>query len=146
MTETDLYEQVEQYLRLKHPDVPHHWDLSGLWTPSHKQRNLYGRLNQRAFPDLVIYKPVGKHAGLALELKREGTQLYKKDGTLRANLHHFEQAAVLEQLRRAGYAADFAVGYDETIAKIEAYLNPAQWTDPGPWTSDEWPVPESICI
>src|SRR4051812_11082576 len=57
MTENALYEQLARYMNLQHPDVPYHFDLSGLWTPSHKARNLYGRLNRRAWPDLFIGIP-----------------------------------------------------------------------------------------
>lgn len=128
-TENDLMEQIAQYLNFKHPTVLYHFDLSGMWTSSHKARSLYGRLNQRAFPDLFIYKSttfdgtVNPCAGLALELKREGNSPYLADGTtLKADKHVREQAAVLEQLADAGYYAVFATGFDEAVAYIEAYL------------------------
>lgn len=129
MTEAYLYEQVEQWLRLKHPGVPHHWDLSGVWTPSHKARNLYGRLNQRAWPDLAICRPHGyggfniidRKAGMFLELKREGTRLRKKNGEW-ASEHIAEQAAVLESLAAEGYIAQFAVGFDDATQLIDSYL------------------------
>lgn len=61
--------------------------------------------------------------GLFLELKKEGTKLYKADGvTLRANPHHAEQNAVLEALRRAGYQAEFAVGFKDSKTQIDEYL------------------------
>lgn len=127
LTEIDLYEQIAQYMNLRHPGVLYHFDLSGLWTPSHKLRNLYGRLNRRAWPDLFIAKANRKgtmvKGGLFLELKRETTTLYKADGvTLRANPHHAEQDAVLQALRAAGFKAEFAVGFDEAIKLIDAYL------------------------
>src|SRR4051794_30674921 len=100
MRETDLYEQLARYLNLKYPRVVYHFDLSGLWTPSHQLRNLYGRLNARAWPDLFIAQPcmVGgvplstaaprdwvyeetSFGGLFLELKREGSKLKKRDGS-----------------------------------------------------------------
>lgn len=130
MKETDLYEQVEQYLSLKHPNIPHHWDLSGLWTPSHKARNLYGRLNARAWPDLFIAilaatpwsegQPMVM-SGLFLELKRAGARLKKRDGSW-VNQHVAEQAAVLDNLCEQGYIAQFAVGYEEAVQLIESYL------------------------
>jgi hypothetical protein len=140
MKETDLYEQIAQYMNYKHRDVIYHFDLSGLWTPSHQARNLYGRLNKRAWPDLFIannkfqietraYEGADKlffaqqKCGLFIELKKAGTRLYLKDGvTLRAVPHHIEQAAVLESLRSQGYMAEFAVGLNEAIALIEGYL------------------------
>jgi hypothetical protein len=136
-TENDLYEQIAQYMNLKYPNVLYRFDLGGVWTPSHKARNLYGRLNKRAWPDLFIAKPIVSikqgllveneamevyYCGLFLELKKDGTALYKKDGTLRANPHHIEQAMVLKALESQGYKADFAVGYEDAITKIDNYL------------------------
>jgi hypothetical protein len=130
MKETDLYEQIAQYMNLKHPNVIYHFDLSGLWTPSHQARNLYGRLNKRAWPDLfigvvretVVGIYVVMQAGLFIELKKDGTVLYKKDGSLRAVPHHIEQEAVLQSLRMAKFKAEFAVGFDQAIKLIDDYL------------------------
>ncbi|MBT8161455.1 MULTISPECIES: hypothetical protein [Arthrobacter] len=78
------------------------------------------------FPDLFIYEPAhvlyGEYHGLALELKAEGVELYKKDGALRANPHVEEQAAVLQKLRERGYDAHFAVGFDQAREKIDLYM------------------------
>lgn len=122
MKETDLYEQIAQYLNLKYPHVIYHFDLSGMWTPSHQARNLYGRLNSRAFPDFVIYQPRGAYAGLAIEIKKEGTVLYKKDGTLRASEHVKEQNRMLARLRLASYSADFGIGFTQVRSIIDNYL------------------------
>lgn len=129
MTENDLYEQLAQYLTLKHPELNGlwHFDLSGMWTPSHKARNLYGRLNRRAWPDLFIAKPVlypghiEVYHGYFQELKREGTRLIKRDGTY-ASPHIAEQSAMLSELAAQGYAADFAIGFDHAVRLIEEYL------------------------
>ena len=123
MTEEALYEQVAHYLRLKHPGLLFHFDLSGMWTPSHKARNLYGRLNKRAWPDLFVVAPNNLtvvYAGLFIELKREGTKLKKKDGAW-TTPHIAEQAEVLDQLMLAGYLADFAVGFEEAVVLIGEY-------------------------
>src|ERR1700747_498375 len=115
-TETDLYEQLALYMNVRYPKIIYHFDLSGLWTPSRKLRNLYGRLNKRAYPDLFIahVSHTGSTIkyGLFLELKKDSTVLFKKDGTLRPNPHHQEQAEVLARLREAGYEAQFAVGFE----------------------------------
>lgn len=65
---------------------------------------------------------VMKYAGLMIELKKAGTRIYKKDGTLVANEHIREQFDLLEQLRRKGYAAEFACGFDEAKEIIDNYL------------------------
>lgn len=124
MTENALYEQLAQYLALQHAAVIYHFDLSGMWTPSHQARNLYGRLNRRAWPDLFVANADGLnvYSGLFIELKRDGTRLHKQDGSW-AKPHIEEQAEMLEQLRHAGYMAEFAVGFDAAKALIDAYLS-----------------------
>lgn len=140
-TENDLYEQLAYYLNTRYRGVIYHFDLSGLWTPSHKLRNLYGRLNSRAWPDLFIAHPKvpdnGKlYSGLFLELKKDGTKLVReKDGTKVLNgdfglrlrghwwdAHIEEQAEYLAALRKAGYKAEFAVGFEQAVELIDFYL------------------------
>lgn len=76
----------------------------------------------RAYPDLFIAQPVGKYYGLFLELKREGTTVVLKNGSLSADKHIREQAAVLNRLDSLGYCAKFAVGFDEAVDIIKKYL------------------------
>lgn len=59
--------------------------------------------------------------GLYIELKKDGTRLKKKNGEW-ATEHIAEQAKVLEKLRKCGYCAEFAVGFDEAKKIIDEYL------------------------
>jgi hypothetical protein len=63
-----------------------------------------------------------KYAGLFIELKREGTRIFKKDGKLVADEHIREQYDMLHDLRARGYAADFACGFDEAKKLIDDYM------------------------
>ena len=60
-------------------------------------------------------------AGLFLEIKRDGTRLKKKNGEW-STTHIKEQANVLHRLRKRGYAAEFAIGFDEAKKLIDEYL------------------------
>ena len=60
--------------------------------------------------------------GLFIELKREGTRIYKKDGVSFATSHLADQAKVLVALNRAGYLAMFAIGFDQAKQIIDEYL------------------------
>lgn len=130
-TEEQLCQQVAQYLRLKYPSVLFHFDYGSGVKLTMGQATKQKRLNSRAWPDLMIAHPklmtvdvfdAALCSGLFLELKKEGVKIYKKDGSYVSDLHIQEQAAVLEQLRLSGYAADFAIGYDDCINKIDNYL------------------------
>lgn len=84
-------------------------------------------MNGKKFkPEIVVAN------GLFLELKKDGETLHpgpraKKrflslDGKEYKNEHLREQADVLFKLREEGYAAEFSIGFDETIKKIDEYL------------------------
>lgn len=144
-SEADLQVQVAGYLRLQYPSVMFHSDFgSGIkltMGQAIKQKRQNG--GRRAWPDMFIAEPKGVRSeckvvdkdgiiedmhfieqkyGLFIELKKAGTRIYKKDGTLVADKHIREQFDVLEQLRKRGYMAEFACGFDEAKEIIDNYL------------------------
>lgn len=70
-------------------------------------------------PDNELYHI---YNGLYLELKAEDNSPFKKDGTLKKDQHLEEQNEVLNQLREKGYAAYFAVGFEQAKQIIDDYL------------------------
>lgn len=136
MTELELQIQVADYLQLRYPNVLFHSDYgSGLrLTPGQavKQKRLQG--GRRSWPDMFIAEPrtlgnrcldgllVEPYHGLFIELKRPDVKIYKKNGELVANEHIREQAALLDELRKCGYKAEFACGFDEAKKIIDEYL------------------------
>lgn len=150
-SEDSLQMQVAQYLSAKYPSVIFRSDFAAGIKMTKGQAVKHKRLQAgRAYPDLFIAKPryikikddKGRplyHAvncGLYLELKKDGTELrVKRDGhkirkgdyKIRkkgdwASLHIEEQANMLESLRTQGYAAQFAIGYDEATQVIDRYM------------------------
>lgn len=136
MTELDLQTQVADYLRLQYPGVLFHSDYgSGIrLTPGQavKQKRLQG--GRRSWPDMFIAQPKrilneairATWAGLFLELKRPDVKIYKKNGELVASAHIREQAALLDELRKRGYVAEFACGFDEAKKIIDEYLGDSE--------------------
>lgn len=124
MTELELQAMVADYLRLQYPSAIFHSDYgSGIkltMGQAIKQKRLNG--GRRSWPDMLVAEPKGKYSGLFIELKKEGVRVYKKDGTLVSDGHIREQYDMLEQLRRRGYAANFACGFDEAKALIDRYM------------------------
>lgn len=130
-----LHLKVCDYLRKNYPDVLFRTDFSSGMKMTPGQAAKHKKFQKsRAWPDLFIaesgvveFKEDGLIAhlrknGMFLELKAEGTRLYKKDGTLRKNKHIEEQAEMLDKLNESGYYAQFAVGYDQAIRIITDYL------------------------
>lgn len=123
---------IVNYLRYQYPDVLFRSDAAGFKLSvgqAKKMKALNGGI--RAWPDLFIAKPklmqskdglpIFKH-GLFLELKKDGTKILKKDGELVADKHIREQAKVLRLLERAGYQAQFAVGFNQAKQIIDEYI------------------------
>ena len=70
--------------------------------------------------NLFVLNSQAKETNL-LELKKDGVRLKKKSGEW-ASEHIAEQASVLKCLQDKGYKADFAIGYDQAIQKVDEYL------------------------
>lgn len=145
-SEHDLYTMLADYLRYNYKDIIWRFDLAADLKLTIGQARKHKRLQQhRGYPDLFIAEPrevkterqvikpkdgsaiieaylIQKKHGLYLEIKKAGTRIYKKDGTLVADEHIREQFDVLEQLRKRGYVAEFACGFDEAKEIIDRYL------------------------
>lgn len=123
MTEAELQKALADYLRLRHPGILFHSDFGSGAKLTPGQAVAQKRMNggRRAWPDLFVAEQRDPWCGLFLELKRPGTRLKKRDGSW-ASAHLAEQAEVLAELEKKGYAAEFAVGLDEAIKAIEDYL------------------------
>lgn len=125
--EHTLYKQIARYLQLQYPNAIYRFDLAADMKLTAGQASRHKTLHpRRGYPDLFIAsaRTIGDqyYHGLFLELKREGTRIYKKDGELVANEHIREQAALLSELRQRGYVAEFACGFDEAKKIIDKYL------------------------
>ena len=140
-SEHDLYAMLADYLRYNYKDIIWRFDLAADLKLTIGQARKHKRLQQhRGYPDLFIAEPIVRDSetgqfykgnyyptkqvynGLFLELKKAGTRIFKKDGTLVADQHIREQFDVLEQLRKRGYMAEFACGFDEAKRIIDEYL------------------------
>lgn len=125
--EEKLQLAVCDYIRGQYPAVIFMCDLASgmkmpIWLAARNKR----MRSSRGLPDLFIAGTikVGEahvSSGLFIELKKEGTRL--KNGDMPKDDHVKEQAEILERLRRLGYVAEFACGYDEATKLIDKYLS-----------------------
>ena len=130
--EHQLYEQIARYLQLQYPDVIYRFDLAADMKLTVGQAAKHKRLHpRRGYPDLFIAEPKiepgfedtwrYQATGMFLELKKEGTRIYKKDGSP-ATPHIAEQLKVLEELGHRGYSCYMVAGFDEAKQVIDDYL------------------------
>jgi hypothetical protein len=117
--EKQLAKRISAYLLREHPEIIFKFDLASdaKLTIGQAKRNkeLLGRWSQ-GHPDLVIYERRKGFGAMFLELKET------KNGKVPNTEHTRRQSAFHALLRKKGYWCDFCVGYDDCIAKIEAYL------------------------
>jgi hypothetical protein len=114
--------QICEYLRMQYPKVIFFSEPSGLRVSIGqavllKKMRSYGKL-----PDMFIAHPNEKYHGFFLELKKEGTTIFKKDGELVADPHIRAQFKTLLTLYELGYAATFGIGFEHAKKKIDNYL------------------------
>ena len=122
-SESQLSMKVCEYLREYHPTIPFQVDMSGeKLTKAAAQRSSKARAGQYKQPDLTLYVKKGKFGTLMLELKKLSAHPLKQNGDLKKNEHIELQANSIKWLRQYGQCADFAVGYEDTINKINKYL------------------------
>lgn len=150
--EHQLYTKLASYLQKKYPFLVYRFDIAADLKLTKGQATKIKRLHPlRGYPDLLIpvvkanfpsveeykgYLEKGRdlrnywkdkgikpfYGGLYLELKAEGNSPFKKDGGLKKDDHLAEQAFMLDWLKKQGYEARFATGFDEAVQIIDDYL------------------------
>jgi hypothetical protein len=143
--EDKLQVRIARHIKSTYPDVIFFCDSGAGADLSDTQRKvMMSSRSDDGMCDMVIDEPSRGYHGLRLELKTEGTKIYKKDGkTLRQQKysrttwvrgkpfiksgdHLQDQAAMIKKYRAKGYMAAFAVGYDDACNKIDKYLDRQQ--------------------
>lgn len=120
MTEKKLHEQICTYLKLQYPNVVFNTDLSGIKLTIGQAKQLKKVRSSKGFPDIFIYEPKFKYAGLFLEVKKESP--FKKDGELKTDTHLKEQFYFHEKLHLKGYFGGFVWTFEGAKELIDKYL------------------------
>lgn len=118
-----LHLKVCDYLRKNYPNVLFRTDFSSGMKMTPGQAAKHKKFQKsRAWPDLFIAESNNFASGLFLELKAEDVIVFNMNGKVRRNKHLIEQDKMLKELRKKGYRARFAIGYNQAIFEIQQYL------------------------
>lgn len=120
--ENDLHIAICEYLRSKYPTIIFTSENSGLRVFWKQAKMLKKTRSCAGLPDIWILEPRKSYHACLLELKKEGTTIYKKDGEIRKDKHLNEQENILHRLKQKGFFAEFVVGFDHAKAVIDYYL------------------------
>ena len=120
--EYQLYRAVAAYLNLQYPRVLYHFDPTGLHLTKTQAGQLKAIQGGSGYPDLFIMEPRGACHGLFIEIKPEGTRIFKRNGHPSSD-HIGEQLDFINKLKSRGYYAFIASGFDQIRYGIDEYLN-----------------------
>lgn len=114
------------YLRIRYPKIKFLCDVASGIPLSIGQASLASKMrSSRAMPDVHIMHPKNGYHGLYIELKKDGTKLYLKDGRTPVSDQHIrEQLQMRDDLNALGYKAVIAIGFDHARKVVDEYLCP----------------------
>lgn len=110
------------YLRLQYPSVVFTSEAGGIYTTMNQARLIKRTRSSVGIPDLLIFEPRAEFCGLFLEIKVEGTALYKKNGDFTKNEHLNNQREVMQKLINKGYSCYFVLGFDNAKQILDNYM------------------------
>lgn len=122
-TEGLLQKHICQWMKLQHRNILFRSGFEGLELSDTQAKQMSILNSDTGFPDLMIYKAMYPFCGLAIELKKPGATLYRKDGTLSLSEHIQNQNRLLTRLTNEGWLTAFAQGFDITTRFITYYLH-----------------------
>lgn len=143
LSEAQIYVKIAEHIRDHYPDAIFHFDYGSGTKLGYKQAREQALLNQRSFPDLTIAEAVMMpgttlvYYGFYLEVKRAGVKLHRTKDQTRISKYDYkvrqegdwwdahieEQAMTIRKLRHKGYVAEFGVGLDDCLQKVDSYMS-----------------------
>ena len=119
--EYNLYRQIAYYMKLQYPHVLYRFDMAGLNLSKAQAGQNKAIQHGKGYPDLTVLEKRNGFGALFIEIKPEGTKLYKRNGEP-ATPHIAEQLNYLLELRKRGYCIAFGVGFQNIQNIIDKYL------------------------
>lgn len=124
--------KLARYLKIQYPKLIYRFDIGAdvRLTIGQATKVKALQMNDRGYPDLFIAKSSKGFHGLYIELKKDKSEVFLKDGvTFKKRMnkktgkcHIQEQHEMHERLRAEGYQVLWGFGFDDAINKIKDYL------------------------
>lgn len=112
-----------KWLKLQYPHIKFRSDIQSAGKLSVAMQNIKQIIDPyKGWPDIAIYHRSGIYCGLHIEMKRENSGTFLKDGSLSKSKHVQEQAEMHDFLRSIGYKVEIAEGFEEAKRIFEEYL------------------------
>lgn len=112
-----------KWIKHTYPEIRFRSDMQAGQKRSGYMQNLVDILDPfSGWPDVSIWVNRGSYCGLHIEMKRENSGTFLKDGTLSKSKHVQDQAEMHAFLRSIGYKVEIAEGFEEAKRIFEEYL------------------------
>lgn len=138
--EESLAIKISHFLKAQYPKVIFRFDIAADLKLTQGQASKHKTLQSgRGYPDLFIAEPKNGFAGLYIELKKDKSEVFLKDGVtykkatkkvknrsgviIKEYDHIQEQVKMLDILNKKGYKAVFGFGFDDAKDKIKDYFS-----------------------
>ena len=120
--EKNVHKAICEYLKYQYPKIYFMSDPSGLKMSIGMATDLKRTRSKHKQLDIVVLEPSGNYHGLVLEVKKDRSEVYRKDGTFKKSVHVDEQNESIEHLREKGYKVEYAFGFEHGVSIIDTYL------------------------
>jgi hypothetical protein len=135
--EESIQIRVSSYIKKNYPQAILIGDFAaGLDLTDGQRIKMMKMRSEDGQPDISFDYPSRGYHGLRIELKKDGTVIYKREGSLRKQGysrrlkngmikkgdHLAEQVATLNKYNKLGYLGRFAIGYESAIRLIDWYM------------------------
>jgi hypothetical protein len=121
--EESVHIAISAYLRMQYPNVLFTSESSGIRVNIRLRSVLKQQRSTHKQPDMIILQPKGIFHGLILEIKKDHSDVFLKNGSISKKAHIQEQNATIVMLEELGYCAMFACGFDDAKSKIDNYMS-----------------------
>jgi hypothetical protein len=120
--ETRIQIALATWVKLQYPTIIFTSESSGIRVPMGLAMQMKKQRSNHTLPDFMMFMPKGQYHGLFLELKKDRSALYKKNGDFRITQHIIEQNNTITLLNHYGYFARFACGLDQAMEYVNWYM------------------------
>ncbi len=122
---TEDKEQAQLIIQLKKefPDILILGDIAGSYLLPSQRESAYENRTGKGMPDIYIFNKRFDYVGLAIEFKKTGAKIKRKDGKLLKNEHLSNQNEMLLRFQSQGWLTGFCIGKLNAYETIVNYMN-----------------------
>jgi hypothetical protein len=123
-SEAQMVQELINWVDIYYPNALVHVDFGSGTKLTKGQAVKQALLNKRrGHPDLLFYEPRKGYVGLAIEAKREGEKIYRRDGHTPKTEHIREQISYLAALDAREWYTVIGIGLTDTLSLVKRYLD-----------------------